>query len=92
MEMSFFITLATAVSGILLGWTGRAKSYKEEIAQEAGADASLTKDVSYIKRDVDQLQQLLRMQNQRLEEMAERTTRVDESVKHAHKRLDRLGD
>ena len=92
MEASFFITLATAVSGILLGWIGRAKSYKEEIAQEAGSDASMIKDVSYMKRDVDQLQQLLRMHNQRLDEIAERTARADESVKHAHKRLDRLGE
>ncbi|MNU04128.1 hypothetical protein D3C72_2484130 [compost metagenome] len=47
-------------------------------------------DVEYIKRGVDDIRVDVRMQGQKVDGLAERVTRVEESAKQAHKRLDRL--
>lgn len=90
MDISAVIALLAAVSGIVLGWMGGTKAYKDEIAQEAGADASLHTDMSYIKRGIDNIQMDLRTQSQRMDGLSERITRLEESSKQAHKRIDRL--
>ena len=93
MDFNVMITLIGAIcalSGMLLGWIGRTKAFKDEVAQEATADASLQTDVSYIKRGIDDIRVDLRMQGQRMDGLSERITRVEESSKQAHKRLDRL--
>lgn len=95
MDISAVTTLIAAlaaVSGILLGWIGRTKAFKDEVAQEATADASLQTDVSYIKRGIDDIRVDVRIQNQRMDGLSERLTRVEESAKQAHKRLDRLDE
>ncbi|KKO50990.1 hypothetical protein [Paenibacillus sp. DMB20] len=90
MDITAVIALLAAVSGIVLGWMGGARAFKQEVAQEAGADASLHTDVSYIKRGIDNIQVDLRLQGQRMDGLSERITRLEESSKQAHKRLDRL--
>lgn len=88
--LTAIISVAAAISGIVLGWVGKTKAYKAEVVQEATADASLQTDVSYIKRGIDDIRVDLRMQGQRMDGLSERITRVEESSKQAHKRLDRL--
>ena len=78
------------ISGILLGWMGRTKSFKDEIAQEATQDASLHTDVSYIKTGIVDIRVDIRALGARMDGMNERLTRVEESAKQAHKRLDKL--
>ncbi|MFU1798704.1 hypothetical protein ACM1RC_33030 [Paenibacillus azoreducens] len=84
------IAVVSAISGIALGWLGRARTVKEEVAKEAEAGATLQTDVEYIKRGVDDIKVDLRMQGQRVDGLSERVTRVEESTKQAHKRLDKL--
>ncbi|MCA4756340.1 hypothetical protein [Mycolicibacterium fortuitum] len=84
------IAALAAISGILLGWIGKTKSFKDEVAREATADASLQTDVSYIKRGIDDIKVDVRIQGQRMDGLTERIIRVEESSKQAHKRLDRL--
>lgn len=78
------------ISGMLIGWIGRTKAYKDEVIQEATQDASLHTDVSYIKRGIDDLRVDIRLQNQQLAGVTERLTRVEESSKQAHKRIDKI--
>ncbi|MEK4881415.1 MULTISPECIES: hypothetical protein [Paenibacillus] len=84
------ISVAAALSGIALGWIGRTKAFKQEVAQEAGNGAVLRTDVEYIKRGVDDIRADVRVQGQRTDALAERVTRVEESAKQAHKRLDKI--
>jgi FtsZ-interacting cell division protein ZipA len=79
-----------AISGIVLGWSGRSKSIQQEVKQEAGAGASLRLDMDYIKRGVDDIRLEQRAHGKRLDELTERVTRVEESSKQAHKRIDRV--
>ncbi|GIP57925.1 hypothetical protein [Paenibacillus woosongensis] len=90
MEFTIIISIITAVSGIALGWISRTRTIRQDAAREAGAGATLQTDVEYIKRGVDDIRVDVRMQGQRLETVSERVTRVEESAKQAHKRLDRL--
>lgn len=90
MDITAVIALLAAVSGIVLGWIGGARAFKQEVAQEAGTDASLKTDMTYIKRGIDNIQVDLRLQGQRMDGLSERITRLEESSKQAHKRLDRM--
>ncbi|MNJ50333.1 hypothetical protein QNH46_17245 [Paenibacillus woosongensis] len=90
MEITILISIATAVSGILLGWLGRTRTIRQDAAKDAEAGATLQTDVEYIKRGVDDIRVDVRIQSQRLDGISERVTRVEESTKQAHKRLDRL--
>ncbi|MCY9513325.1 hypothetical protein [Paenibacillus apiarius] len=90
MDFTAIIATVAAISGIVLGWAGRTRSFKRDVAQEAGAEAVQRVDVEYIKRGVDDIRADLRMQGQRVDGLSERVTRVEESAKQAHKRLDRL--
>ncbi|WP_254494984.1 phage holin family protein [Brevibacillus sp. RS1.1] len=50
-----FITVAAAISGILLGWAGRSRAINQDIAQQASADALQRADIEFIKRGVDDI-------------------------------------
>lgn len=84
------VGLAATISGIILGWAGKARTVKQDAAAEAREDATLKADVRYIRDGVDDLRIEQRVQGKRLDELAERVTRVEESAKVAHKRIDRL--
>lgn len=84
------ISVSAALSGIVLGWTGRARSVKQEAKQETKEEALQRADVEYIKRGVDDMKVEQKLQGQRFEAFSERLTRVEESSKQAHKRIDRL--
>ena len=82
------ISAAAAISGIVLGWLGRSRTVRQDGAQ----DGELRASVEYIARGVDDLRVEIRSQGQRYDLLAERVTRVEESAKQAHKRIDRLED
>jgi hypothetical protein len=48
MDWGAMIAVISAIGGIALAWLGRARSVKRDVAQEAGAGASLQTDVEYI--------------------------------------------
>ncbi|MDU5947694.1 MAG: hypothetical protein E6Z15_11535 [Paenibacillus macerans] len=84
------LSVLSAISGIALGWAGRARTIQQDVAQESAADAVQRADVEYIKRGVDDMKVEQKLQGQRFEAFSERLTRVEESAKQAHKRIDRL--
>ena len=78
------------ISGTVLGWLGRSRTVRQDAAAEAKEDATIKTDVEYIKRGVDDLRIEQKVQGQKFDALAERVTRVEESAKQAHKRIDRL--
>lgn len=91
------LTIATAIlgivatlSGMVLGWSARAKEAKKEVKKEAEIDTALRTDMEYLKRGVDDIRLEQRSQGQRMDVVVERLTRVEESSKQAHKRIDRI--
>lgn len=88
--LTAIISVLAALSGIALGWTGRSRAIREDVAQQASADALQRADVEYIKRGVDDIRLEQKAQGKKIDDLAERVTRVEESAKQAHKRIDRL--
>ncbi|WP_019636111.1 hypothetical protein [Paenibacillus fonticola] len=90
MEWSGILTVVSIASGIVLGWAGRSRTIKKDVAQEASADGMLRADVGYIKHGIDDVRSEQRQQGKKFDQLSERVTRVEESAKQAHKRLDDL--
>ncbi len=88
MDWTAVISVAAALSGLMLGWLGRSRTVKQDTVAETAKDATLRSDMDYIKRGVDDMRVEIRMQGQRYDDLAERVTRLEESSKQAHKRLD----
>ena len=89
-NLPILISAAAAISGIILGWLGRSRTVRQDTVDEASQDARLRADMEYIKRGIDDVRLEQRVQGQRFDALAERVTRVEESAKQAHKRIDRL--
>lgn len=84
------IGVVATLSGIVLGWSARAREEKREIKKDVEIDTTLRTDMEYLKRGVDDIRIEQRSQGQRMDAMGERLTRVEESSKQAHKRIDRM--
>ena len=84
------IGVAGTLFGISLGWSARSKEVKKEVKKEAEIDTALRTDMEYLKRGVDDIRIEQRSQGQRMDAVVERLTRVEESSKQAHKRIDRI--
>ncbi|WP_287021540.1 hypothetical protein [Cohnella sp.] len=89
-NLPILISAAAAISGIILGWLGRSRTVRQDVVTEASKDALLRSDMDYIKRGIEDIKVEQRVQGQRFDALAERVTRVEESAKQAHKRIDRL--
>lgn len=86
MDWGAIVTTIAAISGIVLGWLGRSRT----VRQDGAADGELRATVNHIRRGVDDLRIEIRAQSQRFDMLAERLTRVEESTKQAHRRIDRI--
>ncbi|MFD1176856.1 hypothetical protein ACFQ3W_11170 [Paenibacillus puldeungensis] len=90
MEWQTVVAIAAGISAIFLGWTNYNRTVKKDVAQDSGSNMSLKTDMEYIKRGVDDMKVEQKIQGQRFEAFSERLTRVEESTKQAHKRIDDL--
>lgn len=88
--MSIEVGLLIAIAGIVISFASfmgnRAKNHKsdgEEIAEVRSV-------LSYIRRGIDDIKIDLKANEKNINSLAERVTRVEESVKQAHKRLDAI--
>ena len=86
--LTAIISVCAAMSGMILGWSTRARDVKRETKSEAASSAFLKADVEYIKRGVDDIRIEQRALGQQFDALSERVTRCEESTKQAHKRLD----
>lgn len=91
------ISVTAGLAGIIFGFLQvcqRERDYKRlaahDVKIESADSATLKSDVDYIKRRVDDVLLEQRDTNKSLSELSERVTRVEESAKQAHKRLDGL--
>lgn len=89
-DFNFYLAITATISGIVLGWLGRARSMKQDAAREASEGATIKSGMEYIKRGVDEVRLELKDQGRRFDALSERVTRVEESTKQAHKRIDRI--
>lgn len=89
-DYTAIFAVITALSGMALGWLGRTRSIRQDAAQDAGTVTALQTDLEYIRRGVDDIRLDQRVQSQRIDALSERVTRIEESSKQMHKRMDRM--
>jgi cell division protein FtsX len=90
MDFAALIAIVATLSGIALGWLGRARTVKKDVADDTGTVVTLQNNVDYIRRGVDDIRLDQKMQGQQIAILSERVTRVEESNKSMHKRLDKI--
>jgi len=86
------IGVAGTICGILFGYIGYKKGLQKDSYKDGNTDGALKADTEYIKRRIDDVLLEQRSINTTLGVHSERITRVEESTKQAHKRLDRIED
>lgn len=77
------ITGACTVITFVIGRKTAVKKHGEE-------EGALKADINYIKQGIDGLRNDQAMTDKKIERNSERVTRLEESIKNAHKRIDRL--
>lgn len=76
--------------GIIFGYLGYRKGLQKDSLENGKNNGVLMSDVGYIKAGVDDLKRKQETAEARHFALAERVTKVEESSKQAHKRIDRL--
>lgn len=75
---------------IVFGYLGYQKGIKKDSYRDGSNDAQLKTDIEYIKRRTDDVLLEQKDTNKSINALSERVTRVEESSKQAHKRIDRI--
>lgn len=63
---------------------------KDQVEKSAAVDTTIKMDLEYIKEKTDENTSALKEINGSIAQLNERTVRVEERVKEAHKRIDRI--
>lgn len=89
MEVTAILSMAGVICSIVFAYVGYQKGLKKDSRNEGEDDGSLKSDTQYIKRRIDDVLLEQKDTNKSINSLSERVTRVEESSKQAHKRLDR---
>lgn len=90
MELTVIIGVVGTVSSIVFAYIGYQKGTKSQAYRRGGLDSEVKADIQYIKRRSDDMLIEQKDTNKSLGHLTERVTRVEESSKQAHKRIDTL--
>lgn len=89
-ETGLICTVLSLVFSVIFSVLAHRRNSHKDIENESQGRGVLQSDVGYIKAGIDDLKRENRAVNQKLETIAERVTRVEESCKQAHKRIDEI--
>lgn len=84
------IAAGGTICGVVFSYIGYRTGLKKDSYKEGEQTSSLKTDIQYIKRLIEDVLLEQRRINDTLNSHSERITRVEESSKQAHKRIDRL--
>ncbi len=90
-EAVALIGIVCTVCGVLIGYWNVRRENDNDIKDDAEHEGELKADVKYIRRGIEDIRVDLKAQEMRHLELSERVTRVEESAKSAHRRIDNLG-
>ena len=89
MTLTQFLAILGAISPLIAVITYIRGSNKE-IVTDGKDQGELRADIKYIRSGIEDIKLDMRVQDSKIEGLAERLTRVEESTKEAHHRLDDL--
>lgn len=90
MEQTISIVAVGAVSGIVFAYIGYLRGLKKDSYTAGTARGALEADIVYIKHRTDDVFQEQKDTNKNINILADRVTRVEESAKSAHKRINQM--
>ena len=93
MNQVTLISLLTAVgsiSAVVFGYVGYWRGLKSDSYSAGSVKGTLESDINYIKKRTDDVLLEQKDTNRSINALSERVTRVEESSKSAHKRLDQI--
>jgi|SRR5690625_1184062 len=99
--MAIELTVIITILGIIISYQAyqlnkdknkyeRKAELKQETKEEARQDATIQTQLDYISRGVDDIRIDLKANEKQIVQLGERVTRVEESSKQAHKRIDKI--
>lgn len=89
-ELGVLIGLVCTVLGTIFGYLSFRRTSNKDLKDDAVSNGELRADINYIRRGIEDIRVDLKAQDKRFGELSERVTRVEESAKQAHKRIDEL--
>ncbi|HEY8911198.1 MAG TPA: hypothetical protein VIM51_13115 [Desulfosporosinus sp.] len=84
------IAAVGSISVVVFGYLGYTRGLKKDLYTAGAVRGTLETDIDYIKRRTDDVLLEQKDTNKSINALAERVTRVEESTKSAHKRLDQV--
>ena len=81
-------SIVSAILGFLLSYFSFQRNKKKDNVEEGENKGFVASELGYIKAGVDDLKREMSEQRKTIGELGERVTRVEESCKQAHKRID----
>jgi hypothetical protein len=82
------IPLLCTIIGALLGIVGYIKTSKKDTKEEAGNAVRVEAKLDYVAKGVDDIRLDMKDHSRQIKDISERLTRVEESTKSAHHRID----
>ncbi len=90
MDWGALIAVIAAISGMCIGWLGRARTVKTDTQKETERKTQMRVDLEYIKRGVDDIRIEMRALNAQMDELDKRVTRLEETAKNNTYRINAI--
>ena len=84
------VNACCALLGALVGYVVFFNNAKKTAKTNGIIDGSLSSDLGYLKKGIEEINTKLNKQDERYMELTERITKVEESAKQAHLRITEL--
>jgi len=89
-QIGILCTLAGLVMSFVFSFLTHKRNEKHDIENMSAGRGVLQSDVGYLKAGIDDLKRENKAVNIKIDNISERVTRIEESCKQAHKRIDEL--
>lgn len=88
--MSVEIGILISIASLVLGYLGYQLNRTKDVKKESQDSAEVKAELGYIRKGVDDIRIDQKVSERHLVDLGERITRVEESTKQAHKRIDNI--
>ncbi len=89
-QIGIFCTVSSLIISFVFSLLTHRRNEKNDSLHAGEGRGVLQSDVGYIKAGVDDLKRENRAVNLKIDSISERVTRIEESCKQAHKRIDEI--
>lgn len=88
--MSVEVGILISIASLVLGYLGYQLNRTKDVKKESQDSAEVKAELGYIRKGVDDIRIDQKVSERHLVDLGERITRVEESTKQAHKRIDSI--